>query len=84
MKIVRQVSEVMYQVLRGAIFSGKIDNFRVAAQACHERLFLLLDQQVQVCMSTGDVELERTLFELSENAGDARMRVLDVVDRIVA
>ena len=82
-KVICQVAQIMHQGVRCAIRRALLDDFRERAQALDQLLFLRFDQQPERARSGPGLMGEPALLQLPLHARDARVRILDVVDRVV-
>ena len=76
----RKVVAVARDALRRVVVSSLLDLFRVLLDFLDQSDFTLIRQEVELrCLA----ERELCLLRLAEDAADAGVRILDVVDRIV-
>ncbi len=79
----REVTQVMYEMMRCPAIRSKVDDLRVATQCCHQRALLRFDQSRHTCLAVLFAPHQRLLRELPKHAGDTCVRILNIVDGVV-
>src|SRR5690606_31030170 len=67
-KIVREVAQVVHQVVRCAIRGGELDDLRVPAHRTHERFLVRLRERAELAQAHVAVPGEAAFLELAKHA----------------
>src|SRR6185437_1123269 len=82
-KRVGELAQIVHQRMRGARHGRLFEDLGKARELTRDRLLVRAVEQRQVARGKLCIVAERARGELLHDAGDARVRVLDVVDGIL-